>query len=92
MRIVTVRGSATKLCPYRDERDHGTVKLTFAVAGDAPDLHDIAAGIAGYANQQMSHEDFTAAVFTHWEDCRSASSTWHTAGLEVTVDVSRDEH
>lgn len=84
---VTVTGPVVKVCPYKDETDHGTVALTFDVAdGDAPELHDLGKHLLWYADQSLSHEDFTRRL---WIATGSASvrSTWTTAGLGVTVDV-----
>lgn len=82
--ILTVEGDVTKLCPYKDERDDGTVTVTFEVSdGDGPELHDVARKLRLYEDVKLSHEDFTRQV----KDVLSATavtSRWLTAGLTVT--------
>ena len=86
---VTVTAPAVKLCPYRTERDEGTVELTFDVEGDAPELHQLAEKISGYAGDFLSHEDFTRDLVKQTGAVR-AISRWRTAGLDVTCDLSRE--
>lgn len=91
---VTLKAPVTKRCPYRDERDDGTVTATFEVeSGDIPDLHDLASVLHSYAVVRLSHEAFTADVLDRWSPhgCVAVTSTWHTAGMEVTVDVPGDQ-
>lgn len=88
MTTVTVTAQVTKRCPYRDERDDGTVVLTFDVADhqDAPELHALSDHLGSWRDQAISHEAFTRDVVQQ-TGATSARSRWTTAGMEVSVDV-----
>jgi hypothetical protein len=87
---VIVTAPVEKRCPYKDERDVGTVTLTFDVSeGDAPELHDLAAYLKGFEGEALSHEDFTRNVARDLPVIE-ARSTWTTAGLSVEVLDRRD--
>lgn len=86
---VTVAGAVRHLCPYRDEMDEGTVELTFDVpAGDGPELHGLAAQI-DYSEIRLSHEDMTRSLL-ELTDAQRVVTRWHTAGLDVTCDLSSE--
>lgn len=87
MRTMRVTVNVQKRCPYKDELDDSTATLTFDVsAGDGPELHDLAANLDSFRDIALSHEAFTA-LLAGTPGCVAASSTWRTAGMEVTVDV-----
>lgn len=87
--IVKVTGRVVKRCPYKDEQDHGTVTLTFDVPeGDAPELHGLAAYLAGFRTEAISHEDFTRSICLDLPVVE-VRTTWDTAGLSVEVVDSR---
>lgn len=84
---LTVTSPVIKRCPYVDEVDEGTVTLTFAVdVGDGPELHGLSRYLNGFANQSLSHEAFTRAVY-HRTAAVEVESTWTTAGMTVTARV-----
>jgi hypothetical protein len=89
--IVTIKGAARKRCPYRDERDEGTVELTFDLpSGDAPELHKLSSDLlSGSEDWEVSHEEYTRSLFNAYTEdgCIRAVTTWHTAGLEVSCAV-----
>ena len=86
---VTVTADATKLCPYADEQDHGTVEVTFDVPeGDAPELHLLGKRLESVYAQAQSHEEFTRWVAETTGAVRVLTK-WHTAGMDVTCDWSR---
>ena len=87
---VTVTADATKLCPYADETDHGTVEVTFDVAdGDAPELHALGKTLEAAYGQARSHEEFTRWVGESTGAVR-VLTRWRTAGMDVTCDLSRE--
>lgn len=93
--IVTVTGEVQKRCPYRNERDHGKAVLTFLVTDeDAPEFHNLAGLLKHGAEVALSHEQYTRQLHQTWAEqgCVAVRTTWHTAGLEVTVDVPGDQH
>jgi hypothetical protein len=87
---VTVTADATKLCPYADETDRGTVEVTFDVDGvDAPELHDLGKSLEAAYGQARSHEEFTRWVAESTGAVRVVTR-WRTAGMDVTCDLSRE--
>lgn len=75
------RSRITHLCPYREERDVGTVELTFS--GPAPELHGLADRLAVFAEVKITHEELTEMLAV--ETGASVVTKWITAGLEVEV-------
>jgi NADPH-dependent 7-cyano-7-deazaguanine reductase QueF len=84
----TVTAAVTKLCPVRDETDEGTVTIVYTTRDGALELHALAAFLASFADQRMSHEDFTAWVADATGG--NVTSRWVTAGMEVTCAVVRE--
>lgn len=80
----TVTAKVVKLCPFRDEVDHGTVTLTFD-SDDLPELHAVAADLGDYRGVKLTHEEFTRRVLDNYAGraCVAVESTWQTAGLDV---------
>jgi NADPH-dependent 7-cyano-7-deazaguanine reductase QueF len=76
-----VRSAIVHLCPYRDERDIGTVELTFN--GPAPELHALADRLRSSANEKITHEALTERLA--YETEAAVVTRWVTAGLEVEV-------
>jgi hypothetical protein len=85
----TIRRTVAKACPFRGEIDTGIVEITFA--GDAPELHDLAAAVdeitssgdgdpAGLA--RISHEEFTRAV-ARLVPGAQVTTRWETGGWQV---------
>lgn len=76
-----VRSRITHLCPYREERDVGTVEMTFS--GPAPELHGLADRLQVFAEVKITHEELTEMLAV--ETGASVVTKWITAGLEVEV-------
>lgn len=79
----TVTATVRKTCPFREEKDTGTV--TFVFDGTAPELHHLASVLAAYPLIRISHEDFTQRMAD--ETGAKVTSYWETAGLRVTVEA-----
>jgi NADPH-dependent 7-cyano-7-deazaguanine reductase QueF len=79
---ITITGQVTKLCPFVDESDDGTVRITLN-ADAAPELHGLRAYLDTFAGVPLSHEEFTRRLAADYPGAE-VESTWHTAGLEVT--------
>jgi NADPH-dependent 7-cyano-7-deazaguanine reductase QueF len=79
---VTITAPVTKLCPVKDETDHGTVTLTYRTHGNGLELHAVAAYLDTFTTRHLSHEDFTAEV-ANATGC-TVTSSWTTAGMTVT--------
>lgn len=85
---VTLTAPVTKLCPVKDETDTGTVTITYRTHGYAIEFHSLAAYLAEFTTRHLSHEDFTAQIAEATGG--DVSSTWTTAGIEVTCAVLRE--
>lgn len=83
MRVI-VTAQVSKLCPHKDERDFGTVTLTFY--GEAPELHEVAKLLHSCEDVRISHEQYTDMLRCQWEGVE-ATTTWTTAGLGVVVEA-----
>lgn len=87
MTHVEITAQVSKRCPYKDERDDGTVTLVFDVGDeDAPELHELADLLGTWRDTPISHEEFTRSIGVAL-GCVEVRSTWQTAGLDVTVEV-----
>lgn len=83
-----VSGPVTKRCPYKEERDDGTVTYIFEMDDeDGPELHSLADGLSLWRDEPVSHEEFTAEQLRIYSDrgCVEVRTTWQTAGLDVIV-------
>lgn len=78
--MITATMPMVKQCPYVDEIDVGTV--TFTWAGDAPDLHNVAANVQSWAAQKATHEEATRALADTWG--AQVETAWRTGGMDVT--------
>ena len=85
MKTTTIRRPVIKQCPFKDETDAGELVITFA--GDAPELHGLAAKVDALNAEPVSHEDFTAAVAALVPDARVVT-TWNTGPWSVEVQVT----
>lgn len=89
---VTVTGTVSKMCPYKDEQDVGTISMTFDVYddGDIPELHELGAYLhSGLTGSRLSHEAYTREVFATYEPMGLVriQTNWRTAGLGVSVAI-----
>lgn len=90
---VTTYADLTHLCPFVDEVDRGTVKLTWRVDGQTLELHSVRAYLDGFATSRLSHEEVTNRI---GHDIASipgvelieVTTAWDTAGMEVTCATS----
>ena len=80
--IVTATMPVTKLCPYVDEVDYGTLTATWE--GDAPELHELARVVHALANERLTHEDYTARV-QHLLSAATVETEWQTGPWVVIV-------
>jgi hypothetical protein len=81
--ITTIRRPVIKRCPFRDETDAGELVITFA--GEAPELHALAAEIDALCTGPVSHEDFTRAVYALAPGASLVVTTWSTGPWAVKV-------
>lgn len=85
--------SITHLCPYKQERDFGTVEISWTVApGSSPvELHALAEKVQSFTDVHLTHEAVT------WDLQRwvvglvgesgevEVATRWVTAGMDVEV-------
>lgn len=85
-------------CPYRAEVDEGSVEITWTTAGWTLELHALAAWLAGFTGDAISHEDITGDICAHLSDLPGiadvqVTTRWTTAGGEVSCRaVLREPH
>jgi NADPH-dependent 7-cyano-7-deazaguanine reductase QueF len=84
---VRVTGPIRHLCPHRDEVDEGTISVEWNCDGVATyELHALAVYFASFATSTISHEELTQFIAD--ELCAQVTTTWNTAGLEVSCSTS----
>ena len=80
----------THACPFRDETDHGQIRLTWITDGCTLELHALRAWLDGFAADRISHEEITGDIQDHLAalpgiiDVRVVTA-WDTAGAAVEV-------
>lgn len=88
---VAAHSSATHLCPYRDEVDVGTVEVVWEAGEQTIELHSLGEWLDSLATMKVSHEEYTHHVREQLErlglPIKRVSTTWQTAGMDVTVHV-----
>lgn len=88
---VSVSLAAEHLCPFKPERDHGTVAISWITSrGETIELHALAGLVSRHRDTEISHEQWTADLYSALVtavavDELSISSSWTTAGATVTV-------
>jgi NADPH-dependent 7-cyano-7-deazaguanine reductase QueF len=88
---VAVRASfpATHTCPFREEKDEGTVTVEWMVGDQTLELHALREHLDGLDEWEVSHEEYTLHL---WTEIRSlgfngvrVTSRWDTAGGMIEV-------
>jgi hypothetical protein len=86
--ITTIRRPVIKRCPFKDETDAGELVITFA--GEAPELHALAAEIDALCAGPVSHEAFTKAVYALIPAASLVVTTWNTGPWSVEITEGGD--
>ena len=80
-------------CPFVDEVDNGTVTISWRVDGQTFELHSLRAYLDRFRDAEISHEAITdrirhdLATTLGLADV-TVTTTWDTAGMEVTCSTS----
>lgn len=87
---VTVVATLVHLCPHVPETDAGTVELSWRCAEMTLEMHSLAAYLASWSDQQVSHEELTLQLVRDVEMVDGvtdvdATTRWRTAGMAVQV-------
>jgi NADPH-dependent 7-cyano-7-deazaguanine reductase QueF len=89
---VEITARVTKLCPFKDEVDHGAVTIQYLVRGKTLELHALRALLDGYASVKATHEDFAYELTERITELVGGAvfvlGAWETAGMEVEVSAS----
>lgn len=89
---VEIGARITKLCPFKDEVDYGTVTIGYWVEGKTLELHALRALLDTYSDKKMTHEDFVNKLAEELtvtlESPTAVTSKWETAGLCVEVSTA----
>lgn len=88
---VTVTGPLVHRCPHVPEVDAGTVTVSWVCAELTVELHSLAAYLASWADQEVSHEEITRQILVDLEaidgiDLVAVTTAWKTAGLAVRIE------
>lgn len=90
---VTIDAPFRHMCPFVHEVDNGTAQITWVTEGNTIELHSLAHHLDTYRDVEISHEELTRQL----RDALDAldgltithiTTTWHTAGMEVTCSTS----
>lgn len=88
-----VTAPVTKRCPFVEEVDEGEVTIRWR-GYRGIELHSLAAYLASFADEPLSHEDFAAkvtaavAAAVQREGNVDVTGRWTTAGMAVSVSCS----
>lgn len=92
---VTMRvdGYLEHLCPHVDEVDRGLVTIVWKPLGETLELHSLMEYLDGFSELKISHEQITDRIrfdliLAPQVQLISVTTTWNTAGLEVTCSTS----
>lgn len=82
------------LCPVVEEVDVGDLLVSYTPDEMYLELHSFRSFLDGFADREISSEDYTVEVARYVEMHTSprrlqVQTTWHTAGIEMIVQVSR---
>jgi NADPH-dependent 7-cyano-7-deazaguanine reductase QueF len=90
--VVTVTTSAPlqHRCPFANETDKGTARITWTTAGETVELHALAEWLGSLAGEVISHEDITEAIRAELGELPGITDVgvrteWTTAGARVEV-------
>lgn len=90
---VEVITSIAHMCPYRAERDEGTITISWLCDGDTFELHSLAAYLDTWATLRISHESLVASIKHDLEPLIpevSVEAVFSTAGMDVHVKAGED--
>lgn len=87
---VTITGPLVHLCPHVPEVDAGTAELAWVCDGATVELHTLAAYLASWSDQAISHEELTEQIRADLSALEGIEhvrvvTRWRTAGMAVTV-------
>jgi NADPH-dependent 7-cyano-7-deazaguanine reductase QueF len=90
---VTTYGPLIHLCPFREEEDLGTIRITWTCAGATFELHSLTEYLSTWEQTRLSHEEITDRIRHDLSahkgiQVQAVETTWHTAGLEVSCSTS----
>jgi NADPH-dependent 7-cyano-7-deazaguanine reductase QueF len=89
--LVTVTGQLVHECPHVPEVDAGTVEVVWRCADMTVELHALAAYLASWQGQSISHEEITAQIARDLDaldgiEVERVRTRWTTAGFAVVVE------
>lgn len=96
---MTATAPARHLCPFVNEKDEGTVTVTWITRGWTFELHALRRHLDQFMEQwgevEISHEDFTRHIRDTFAAAHSPSTleilkvetSWDTAGMPVTCSI-----
>ena len=90
---VTATAELLHQCPFVHEADVGTVTIRWSTCGNTIELHSLAEYLKQFATWEISHEALTEQIKHDIDGVQgiyatSVSTTWKTAGMDVTCSTS----
>lgn len=87
---LTTTADIQHMCPFVNEVDNGTITITWNADGWTLELHSLRAYLNTFHDREISHEELTEEVraelsTTHGISIVDVTTTWRTAGMDVTV-------
>lgn len=78
---ITVSGSITHRCPFRDEVDDGTFELVYDWTGDyLIELYALREFVDGFRHELITHEELTERFAARYP-MATVRTSWQTAGF-----------
>lgn len=86
---VTVTAPIRHLCPFKDEIDDGELTLAWRTDHSTVELHSLRLFLGAFADARISHEEVVSEIWgamNRVDGIRgvSVSTSWRTAGMEVS--------
>lgn len=90
---VTITADLTHLCPFVNEIDHGSITITYRIAGNTLELHALRDWFNGFKDSHITHEGLTDLIRHHLAtlpgiEVIDVRTNWTTAGMDVTCSTS----
>jgi NADPH-dependent 7-cyano-7-deazaguanine reductase QueF len=97
--ILSATAPARHLCPFKNEKDEGTVTVYWVTEGRTLELHSLRRHLddfaAAYSNTEISHEEYTQRVrdgltfqgHLHGLRITMVVTNWDTAGMPVSCSI-----
>lgn len=93
---VTACAQINHTCPFKQERDAGTITISWKCIGSTIELHSLAEYLNAFSEQSISHEDLVALIAADLQTLgtgihiQAVTASFTTA--DIAVEVTRAVH